>query len=55
MHAPIRFLPLAALNDALRAIYNEGAGFLDVWSQVLILATWGGLGFIVAVRSFRWQ
>ncbi len=55
MHAPIGFLPLAALNDGLRAIYNQGATMTAVLPQMAVLAAWGLIGFVVAVRSFRWQ
>ncbi len=55
MHPGIKLLPLTALNDALRAIYNEGANLLVVAPQVGILILWAAVGFTVAVRSFKWQ
>lgn len=55
MHGPIRLLPLTALNNALRSIYNEGTGLLGVMPEMAVLALWGVAGFFVAVRSFRWQ
>lgn len=51
----IRALPLTALNDALRAITNEGAALYAVWPQLVILLVWGVLSFAIAVRIFRWQ
>jgi ABC-type multidrug transport system permease subunit len=51
----IRLLPLTALNDALRAVQNDGATLWMVWPQLLILAVLGLLSFVVAVRIFRWQ
>jgi len=51
----IRLLPLTALNDALRALMNEGAPLLSTWPQLLVLITWGALAFLVALRIFRWQ
>lgn len=51
----IRALPLTALNDALRAVMNDGAGPAGVAMPALILAAWGLAGFAVAVRIFRWQ
>jgi ABC-2 type transport system permease protein len=51
----IQALPLTALNDALRGIYNDGASLLDVSGELGILLAWGLLPFVVAVRWFRWQ
>lgn len=55
MHAPIELLPLTAVNNALRAVYNQGAGFADVIPEATVLLAWGLVGFFVALRSFRWQ
>ncbi len=51
----IRALPLTALNDALRAVINDGASLLATWPQLLVLGAWGGIAFVVALKSFRWQ
>jgi ABC-2 type transport system permease protein len=51
----IRALPLTALNDALRAVMNEGAGLATSALPLAILAGWGLGSFAVAVRIFRWQ
>ncbi len=55
LHMPIRALPLTALNDALRAIFNDGASIAATWPQLLVLGAWGIIGFFVALRTFRWQ
>jgi len=55
MHPAIEALPLTALNNALRAVYNEGAGLTAILPHALVLLAWGAVGFIVAVRTFRWQ
>ncbi len=55
MHTLCELLPLTALTNALRAIYNQGAGILSLGPELLVLLVWGGLGFLVALRSFRWQ
>ncbi len=55
LHLPIKLLPLTSLNDALRAIYNDGASLLDCGFELGVLLAWGALGFIVALRAFRWQ
>jgi ABC-type multidrug transport system permease subunit len=51
----IRALPLTALNDALRAIMNQGAAFAGTWPQMAVLAIWGIGGFVVALKIFKWQ
>jgi len=51
----IRALPLTALNDALRAIMNQGAAVTSTWPQAAVLALWGIGGFVVALKIFRWQ
>jgi ABC-2 type transport system permease protein len=51
----IRVLPLTALNDALRAVQNDGAALATALPQVAILLVWGVVSFVVAVRIFRWQ
>ncbi|MBO0797703.1 MAG: ABC transporter permease [Blastocatellia bacterium] len=51
----IKTLPLTALNDALRAVMNDGAGLAAVGVSLVILLLWGITSFIVALRIFRWQ
>jgi ABC-2 type transport system permease protein len=50
----IKALPLTALNDALRATILEGATLGAQSGRLLILALWGGISFVLAVRWFRW-
>lgn len=51
----IQALPLTAVNDALRANMLRGAGLDVVGSELGILAAWGILCFIVALKIFRWR
>lgn len=51
----IRALPLTALNDALRAVMNDGSGLAAVSGQVLNLALFSVISFALALRIFRWQ
>jgi ABC-2 type transport system permease protein len=55
VHPLIRALPLTALNDAMRAVMNEGAGVLATLPEVGVLAAWGLAGFLIALRLFRWH
>jgi ABC-2 type transport system permease protein len=51
----IRALPLTALNDALRAVYNDAAPVSAYLGELGILAAWTVVGFLLALRWFRWQ
>ncbi len=55
LQLPIRFLPLTAVNDALRAISNEGRGLASLGFEMAVLCAWSLLGFGIALRTFRWQ
>jgi ABC-type multidrug transport system permease subunit len=50
----IQALPLTALNDALRAVILEGAALGTIGGELLVLAVWGVVPFVVALRVFRW-
>jgi ABC-2 type transport system permease protein len=50
----IKALPLTALNDALRASILEGTPLLHQWPRLLVMALWGGISFVLALRWFRW-
>ena len=51
----IRALPLTALNDALRAVMNDGKPLYAIWLELAVLAVWGLLSFGVALKIFKWQ
>jgi ABC-2 type transport system permease protein len=46
-------LPAAALTDALRAGFTEGAAFPG--SEIAVLGAWAVATLVVAVRTFRWE
>ena len=50
----IKALPLTALNDALRASILEGTPLLQQWPRLLVMALWGGISFVLALKLFRW-
>lgn len=51
----IKFLPLTALNDAIRNVAFEGAHLSDCWEQILILMVWGIVIYYITIRVFRWE
>jgi ABC-type multidrug transport system permease subunit len=51
----IHALPLTALNDALRAVVNEGVSLAALGQEIAILLTWGLVSFGLSLRLFRWQ
>lgn len=51
----IRALPLTALNEALRAVINEGKSLAGVAPQLAIVLAWGLVSFAVALKIFRWR
>jgi ABC-type multidrug transport system permease subunit len=55
LHPLIRGLPLTALATALRGIANQGMGIVETLPQLLVLAAWTVVSFVVALRIFRWR
>lgn len=51
----IQLLPLTAANDALRAVILEGAALATQAHELVILAAWLVVTFIVALKVFRWS
>lgn len=50
----IKLLPLTALNDALRGIMIDAAPLSALAGPAAVLAAWGAVTFVVALRIFRW-
>ena len=50
----IQYLPLTMIADSFRSIFNEGAGFVDVWREALVLTTIGTVSFIIGLKVFKW-
>jgi ABC-type multidrug transport system permease subunit len=51
----IRALPLTALNDAMRAVYNDGLPLTAAALPLGIMAAWTLFSFTAALRLFRWR
>jgi ABC-type multidrug transport system permease subunit len=55
MQPVVQALPLTAVNNGLRAIMNEGAGFAAIAPDLLVVIAWGLVSFFLALRVFRWE
>jgi len=51
----VQALPLTAVVDALRAVILEGAPLSAVAGELMLLAVWGVVPFLMALRIFRWR
>ena len=51
----IKFLPLTAVNDAMRKVAFEGASLGSNWQELLILTGWGIIIYIITAKVFRWE
>ena len=49
------FMPLTYVNEALRAVMNEGATLVDLGPQLLGMGVWAVIAFVVAVWLFKWE
>ena len=47
------WLPVRPFNEALMAPFAENAR--SDWRQLLVLAAWGCVGAVIAIRRFRWD
>jgi ABC-type multidrug transport system permease subunit len=51
----IKALPLTPLINAFRAVMQEGAPLSALGPELAILAAWGAVTFVLALRWFRWN
>jgi ABC-2 type transport system permease protein len=51
----IKFLPLTAVNDAMRNVAFEGTTLYSCWPQIIILIVWGILIYTITAKTFRWE
>ena len=49
------YLPLTYLADALRSVAIDGATLWSQWPNLIGLAVWLTVSFVLAVRLFRWE
>jgi lipooligosaccharide transport system permease protein len=48
-------LPLTYFAAPFRAVLVEGAGLVAIGGDLMILAGWTIMSWIVAVKTFRWE
>jgi len=51
----IKLLPLTALTDGMRSIFNEGAGFPEIMIPTIALSAFGIICFFAGIKIFKWQ
>ena len=50
-----QYMPLTYVNEALRAVVNNGAGVASLGPQLLGMGVWAIITFVLAIRMFRWE
>lgn len=55
LQLPIRLLPLAALNELLRSLVNDGASLGALGFPLAVMIAWGVVTFVAALKLFRWS
>jgi ABC-type multidrug transport system permease subunit len=51
----LNLLPLTVLNNGIREVMTEGAGFESLGKPILVLGVWTVVSFLLALRFFRWR
>lgn len=51
----IKLLPLTALTDGVRSIFNEGAGWMEVIYPTCMLSTLGLICLVIGMKLFKWD
>jgi ABC-type polysaccharide/polyol phosphate export permease len=51
----IKAIPLTPLIDSLRSVMLEGAPLSAQLTRIAIMAAWGAVSFLLALRWFRWR
>jgi ABC transporter DrrB family efflux protein len=55
MQPIVKALPLTGLNDALRAVMIDGTSVWHLGRPLAVVAAWGLVSFVLALRLFRWR
>lgn len=49
------YLPLSPISDGMRYILTEGKTLLQLGPELLIMAVWGIVIYLIAFKFFRWE
>ncbi len=55
LQAVVRYLPLTAFADAMRAVQLEGRPLASLGPEIGILVAWGAVSFALGLAIFRWK
>ena len=50
----IKLLPLTALADGIRSIFNEGASWMEILTPSIALSAFGFICFAIGMKLFKW-
>ena len=50
-----QFMPLTYVNEALRAVVNDGANISSLGPELLGMGVWAIITFVLAIRLFKWE
>ncbi|MFV2055583.1 MAG: ABC transporter permease [Thiohalomonadales bacterium] len=50
-----KLLPVTHIVDAARAVMNDGAGLMDISTQLIFLATTGTVFLVIGAKMFKWE
>jgi ABC-2 type transport system permease protein len=50
-----QYMPLTYVNEALRAVVNQGTAVTALGPQLLGMGVWAVITFVLAVRMFKWE
>jgi len=51
----LKYLPLTALNDAMRKVSFEGLHIWNVSSEIIIMLAWCVIIYVIAIKVFKWD
>lgn len=55
LQAVINYLPLTAMNDAMRKVSFEGLHLNGVKTEIAILSVWGIVTYAILIKVFKWE
>jgi ABC-2 type transport system permease protein len=50
-----KFIPLTPIIDSVRLIITENSSLVDLGPQLIVMAVWTAIIYLIAFRAFRWE